>query len=661
MDALKKWNVCNWDRKRADELADELGISGELAGILWNREIRTREAAEAFLYPGEKQQFYDPFLMKGMKKAVERIVSAIREGENIVVYGDYDVDGITATSLLVYALRRLGAKVSYYIPDRQKEGYGFNAAALRGLKERGGELLVSVDCGIASVDEVAELSGELDIVITDHHLPGERIPDALAVIDPHQEDCPYPDKNLAGVGVAFKLCQALWRRWKNEDFADALEFVALGTVADIVPLVGENRKLVKLGLERMPHTAFPGLQALIEVSSLQGREINAGSVGFVLAPRLNAAGRIGDAREGVGLLLSESRDAADVIAMELNESNSIRQDIEKKILALAETQMDRMNTAEMHSIVLDGDGWHPGVIGIVASRLVDKYYLPTIIISRQGSVGKGSCRSIRGLHMYDALCACEKHLLGFGGHSQAAGLTIASDCIEAFRQAFDSYVAKTLRESDYTPSVNIEFELPPQEIRPAFVEELSLLEPYGMGNPKPMFACRGVRGRNARLIGRERQHLAFDLGTEAHPATALSWNRGAYLGIVNEETIDIVYTLQINEWQGRRTVEMVLQELGVAENERVFPERDLLVKIYSFLKRMQAGQGAIPMDDCALAVEFSGYFGHISLYSMKLGLQIFQELGLLCRDHEKKQYRLPAPKGKMDLLQSPSYRKHAEK
>ncbi len=657
---LKKWNIYRGDPGKIEALAKELGVSGEFAGILWNREIRSKAAAEAFLYPEEKQPFYDPFLMKDMEQGVARILAAVQGREKITVYGDYDVDGITATALLAHTLELLGGDVDYYIPDRQREGYGFNIPALQSLAERGTKLVVSVDCGIASLEETAALRGKMDLVITDHHLPGTSLPDALAVIDPHREDCSYPDKNLAGVGVAFKLCQALWRSLRDEEFMGDLEFVALGTIADIVPLVGENRKLVKLGLERMEHTEKPGLCSLIEVASLAGKEIGSGQVGFLLAPRLNAAGRVGSAGDGVKLLLAKDRETADPIAAFLDESNLRRQEIERELLALAEEKIRGMDLSKVHSIVLDGEGWHPGVIGIVASRLVDRYYLPTVIISRQGETGKGSCRSIKGLHMYDALCACESRLLGFGGHSQAAGLTLSVDSIGEFRRMFDEYAAKTLKEEDYVPSIHIEAEMDPRDMSLEFAEKLSLLEPYGMGNPKPVFACRGVRGKCAKAIGREGQNLAFEVGGKEHGMTAISWNRSAYVHVVNAEAIDMVYSPKVNVWQGKRSVELILQEWGPSEDEKIFPHRDMLAKIYSFLKGMREREGRIPADDCLLTFLFSKHYGHISLYSMKMGMRIFRELGLMREDPENDRYLLPKPRGKMDLMESPSYREHEE-
>lgn len=656
----KKWNVYREDADRISEFAGKLSIPETLAGLLWHRDIRTQEAAEAFLYPEEKQVFHDPFRMKDMDKAVERILRAIRDHEKITVYGDYDVDGITSTTLLTRNLRKLGGRADYYIPERREEGYGLNPRALQKLVSSGTDLIVSVDCGIASVEDVAAFSGKVDIVITDHHIPGQQLPSAVAVVDPHREDCSYPDKNLAGVGVSFKLCQALWRQEKQVQFEGDAELVALGTIADIVPLLGENRKLVRMGLDRLARTEFPGIRELIEVSGLLGRDIGAGQVGFMLAPRLNAAGRMGSAMDGVRLLLAGEEDVplARVLAAELNEKNTQRQQMEREILELAERKLSRMDLSKMHSIVLDGEDWHPGVIGIVASRLVDKYYLPTIIISRHGNLGKGSCRSIAALHMYDALCACERYLLGFGGHSQAAGLTLATDSISDFRRAFDTHVGEILQESDFCPSVNIEFELRPQEIDISLVEEIARLEPYGMGNPRPLFGSRGVRGFHARSIGREKQHLAFDLGDPDRRITAVYWNRASYANRVEAEALDIVYSPQVNEWQGRKSVELILEEMESAASERIFPERGILVKVYSMLRDMSSDPRGIPLDDCALTDAFAGHFGHISLYTMKCSLRIFQELGLLQPDGAEMRYRLPVPKGKMDLMESAFYRKH---
>ena len=652
---LKEWKLSAAVPEAAD-FARELGVTRSLANILWNRGICSREAAEVFLQP-EKQVFYDPFLLKDMDKAVTRIIEAIDHDEKIVVYGDYDVDGMTATTLLVHNLRALGASVDFYIPHREKEGYGFNQPALQSIAEGGAKLLVSVDCGIASVEDVAAMAGKLDIIVTDHHLPGENLPPAVAVVNPHRTDCPYPDKNLAGVGVAFKLCQALWQEMHGQTYEQDLEIVALGTVADIVPLLGENRKIVAAGLKKMRRSSFAGMRALVEVSDIRDDELNTGHVGFRLAPRLNAAGRIGSARKGVELLLTRDTAQAESLAMELDMLNSQRQTIEQDILAKAEAELAGVDVNNLPAIVVAGEKWNPGVIGIVASRLVDKYYKPVIVFSKQeDGICKGSCRSIEGLHMYEALAACHEHILQFGGHSQAAGLSVSMDELDNFRQAFAQVAADTLTPQDYVPKVKVEMELAPEEITFELVEELAKLEPFGMANPKPLFGVRGIRGTAAQAIGKEGQHLRFQVGTTEKPLTALLWNRSDYVGIVNSEVIDMVYSPAINEWQGNCSLQCMVDSIAPADGERIFPEREQLVAIYKFLYQIQQHEDYIPYTAEELTVDFCKRGSHISLYTMSLGLRIFQELNLLRMDLQENCYYLPKASGRMDLEASPTYR-----
>ena len=482
-----------------------------VAGFLVHRGLSDAAAARRFLYPETEQESYDPFLLRDMDKAVARICQAVEKKERIIVYGDYDVDGITATTVLVRCLRQLGADVSYYIPNRLTEGYGFKAEALRKIKDGGADLLVSVDCGISAVAEVAGIAAELDIVITDHHLPGPTLPAALAVVDPHRKDCTYPYEELAGVGVAFKLCQALWRELRQEEYEQDLELVALGTVADIVPLLDENRKFVKIGLQRMPHTAIVGLQALLAAADLKGKAITAGQVGFVVAPRLNAAGRVAAAAQGAELFLMEDPARAMELAAKLNVENSQRQELEHEILGEAEKQLRQIDTEKARVLVLAGEGWHPGVIGIVASRIVDRYYRPTVVIGIKDGIGKGSCRSIKGFHMYDALTASKDTLLGFGGHAMAAGLSVAADKIDALRASLDAFAAAHLSAEDYAPVLALEAELPPEAMDMKLLEDLAKLEPYGMGNPQPLFACFHIQGCRADAMGREKQHLKFEI------------------------------------------------------------------------------------------------------------------------------------------------------
>lgn len=656
----KKWRKYE-DIPHLREFAAKAGVSRLVAAALWHRGQRTPEAARAFLCP-EEQPFHDPLLMKDMEKAVARIGQAVAGQERIIVYGDYDVDGMTATALMLHNLRALGAEVDFYIPDRKSEGYGFNLGALQKIAADGAGLLISVDCGIASCEDVAAMQEQLDIIITDHHLPGAELPPALAVVNPHREDCQYPDKNLCGAGVAFKLCQALWQKLRGQEFEGDMELVALGTVADIVPLIGENRKIVKAGLQKLQDSDFLGIRALVEVAGLKDKEISAGHIGFQLAPRLNAAGRIGSARQGVTLLLSRDIDEAESLAQELDMLNSQRQAIEQEICQRAEEQLTRggQDPADLPALVVAGEGWNPGVIGIVASRLVDKYYKPAIVLSRQpDGVCKGSCRSIEGLHMYEALAACKAELLQFGGHEMAAGLSVREDKVDAFRRVFSEYAAGHLTEDDYIPKVTIEFEMEPSETSLELVEELARLEPYGMGNPKPLFGCRGLRGYEAQAIGGQKQHLRFQAGTQANPVTGLYWNHSELAPVINAEAVDLVYTPSVNEWNGRRYLQCQAESISPAEGERVFPERETLAAVYKYLHQLQAGQGRIPYTAAELAVAFSRARGHISYYTFSLALRIFRELDLLHESLTEQGYYLPPVAGKMDLSASPTFRRHS--
>lgn len=639
-------------------LAKKIGASELIAGVLWHRGIRTAAAAKEFLQP-EKQPFYDPYLMKDMDKAVARIITAIEQEEHITVYGDYDVDGMTATSLMLHNLRALGGKADFYIPDRQKEGYGLNLEALQYLAEQGTKLLLTVDCGIASVADVAAMKGKLDIIITDHHLPGAVLPEALAVVNPHRADCEYPDKNLAGVGVAFKLCQALWQKLENEKYERDLELVALGTVADVVPLLGENRHIVKTGLENMTNSTFAGIRALLKAADISDSRLNTGHVGFRLAPRLNAAGRIGSAVKGVHLLLAKDEGKAMELAMELDMLNSQRQAIEQEILQKAEASLKEQDLINLPAIVVAGENWNSGVIGIVASRLVDKYYKPVVVFSiQEDGVCKGSCRSIDGFNMYEALKLCQDYIIKFGGHAQAAGLSVAIAELDDFKQAFYKVAAAKLTPDDYIPKVEVEAELEPSKVTIDLVEELDKLEPYGMGNPKPLFGWKNIRAKSAMAIGSQGQHLRFQIGTDEALRTALFWNQGSMAGIVNAENIDIVYSPAINEWQGRRSLQCMINALNPAAGEKVFPERETLAEIYRLLYQIQQQEGKIPYNATELTIQFNQQRAHISLYTLSIGLRIFQELGILRTNLTEESYYLPKVTTKMDLSNSPTFSRH---
>ena len=641
----KKWTIVGQSDPSDRAFAEQLGVSSFLAGILRRRDITDVDEAEAFLHPERFQEYYDPFLMKDMNRAVARIRRAIEGSEKIVVYGDYDVDGITSTTLLVRALRKLGATADYYIPDRQ-EGYGLHTESLQRIAGTGVGLVVTVDCGIAGVAEIEALRGVLDIVVTDHHLPGDILPNAAAVVDPHRSDCEYPFRELAGVGVAFKLCQALFREIRNEEFEDDLEIVALGTIADIVPLLSENRKLVKLGLARMRETKLEGLRQLIEVSGLSGRDITSGQVGFVLAPRLNAAGRLETAMRGVELLMAEDEAKARDIALTLNELNSERQQVEADILEQAKQQLVSVDTSESRVLVVAGKNWHPGVIGIVASRLVDLYYRPTIVVSVQDGVGKGSCRSIKGFHLFDALTAVKDTLVQFGGHEMAAGLTVLPENIDALRQALEEYAKGHMKDEDYIPCLALEAELRPEEITIELVKELSCLEPYGMANPRPLFGCFEADGFDVRAIGREGQHLKFFLEGGEQPIQAIGWNMAEKATFVDRGPVDIAYMPELNEWNGKISVQCKLSELRSSEGQCPVITRDILGGIYLALKKMKN----IPRDVERLAKKCG-----VSSGTMTAALQIFEELGLALRNGTGVRLA-PAPKQKLRLDDSATYR-----
>lgn len=657
----KRWHIQKTDEEQCAALAAAIGKPPAMASLLLHRGITTAKEADIFLHP-ERQEFFDPFLMQDMDKAVERIASAIDKKEKIVVYGDYDVDGITATALLVHNLKELGADAEYYIPDRLKEGYGFNVEALQRLAAAGTQLLISVDCGISAVDVVREVADDMDIIITDHHLPGEALPAALAVLDPHRADCSYPCKDLCGVGVVFKLSQALWRKMRDKAYNDDLEIVALGTVADIVPLQGENRHIVKEGLAKMLDTSFLGLRALIEAAGLKDKVISSGQVGFVLAPRLNAAGRMGSALQGVDLLLTHDEGFARQTATQLNDVNTERQSIEKEIFAQAEQQMQEYDLTEHRVIVLAGEGWHPGVIGIVASRLVEKYYRPAVVISSKDGIGKGSCRSIAGFHMYEALQSCGQLLLGFGGHAQAAGLSLEMDKLDGLRTALDRFAVQHLGPEDYVPCIDIDFEMDPLAVTTSLIADIAELEPYGMGNPKPLFGCHDVRGSYAHALGRDGQHLKFQIESQGKRVDALYWHHAEMVPLVNAEPLDMAYVPGINEWNGHQSVQCVVNSFKSAQSAAVFPDRAVLGKIYLFLRSLQRAKGMIPFDEIELASLYAQAGGKMSPYTMGCARQIFQEIGLLARAGGEACQFLPLSSGqKLDLHQSELYCRGREK
>jgi single-stranded-DNA-specific exonuclease len=567
--STKRWVVKDPAQESVDMLTKDGSIPPLIARLLVNRGIVERQAAGRFL-SASLSDIHDPFLLLGMEKAVTRLATATRSREKVCVYGDYDVDGITSVALLLGFFRDLGVDCFYFIPLRLEEGYGLSEEGVKSVAAKGAKVIISVDCGITSVAE-AELCASLgvDLIITDHHMPGETIPPAFAVINPMQSGCPFPFKYLAGVGVAFNLMIALRSRLRDEghfiakdepNLRECLDLVALGTVADIVPLVDENRIFVKYGLMELTSSGRIGIQALKEVAGVTG-EVSCGAVGFRLAPRLNAAGRLEDAALGVELLLCGDRQKASEMAAKLDSSNTERQALEKAILldVLAKVR-ETPTLRNRKSIVLASEEWHPGVIGIVASRIVDLFHRPTILISLQDGNGRGSGRSIPKFHLHDALHACSEHLVKFGGHKYAAGLSIEETTLEAFIEGFDEVAGGLLSPDDLIPELAVDAVLKPEEISCELAEIVNALAPFGMGNPEPVFALEGAMVTEQKVL--KKRHLKLRLVVGEQKLEAIGFNMAE--GREIPEIVSIAFSLQVNEWNGRKSVQLKLKDIKTA-------------------------------------------------------------------------------------------------
>lgn len=566
-----RWELRPQDPAGAARLAREAGLPPLVARILAARGMQDGAAAKAYLTP-TLAQTHDPFAMRGIAEAVERIAAALAAREPIWIYGDYDVDGVTATAILHLTLTRLGAQPDYYIPHRMSEGYGLNDDALRQIAAEGARLVVTVDCGITAVAQ-AELAAELglDLVITDHHQPGPELPRAAAVVNPNQPECAYPFKGLAGAGVAFKLAHALLKRLQPEAedarafLKTLLDLVALGTVADIVPLEGENRALVHHGLAALRATRRPGLAQLFERASLTREKLNCGTIGFALGPRINAAGRTEHAFYGAELLLTESSQRAAELAEQLEQFNLNRRRIEQEIvdeaLRIAE------GYAGDHVIVVEQQGWHHGVLGIVASRLLARFYRPVLVLCVEGETAKGSARSIPGFDLHAALVACEGHLVRYGGHTMAAGLELAVKGIEAFRRAINAYAAEAMNETLLQPVLTIDTVAEERDLTPETVKSLDRLAPFGQANPKPVVMLKGCTLLERPRVLKEK-HLKLNLCTQGGKSiAALYWNAAEQAGEIEAlvgKPIDVAGALTVNVWNGRESVEMEVKNLRPA-------------------------------------------------------------------------------------------------
>ena len=566
----RRWRIRNTDSHVVAKLSQDAGISALHAALLVNRGITTEQQAGEFISPS-LSGLSDPFRMKGVEPAVQRILLAKSRGETLCIHGDYDVDGVTAVALLTSFFRAVSIPVCYLIPKRLEDGYGLSSEGVDEAKRLGAKVLITVDCGITSVVE-AEYCREsgIDLIITDHHTPGDIIPAALAVINPLQPGCTAPFNKLAGVGVAFKLAVAVRSRLRQEGFfenapepnlKEYLDLVALGTIADLVPLLGENRIIVAYGLKELAASSRPGISALKRVSAVKD-DVSTVDVGFRLAPRLNAAGRLDDAKRGVELLLTSDPEQAATLADELDAANRERQEIEKEILADA---LDRLKRDEgltgRTAVVLASENWHAGVIGIVASRVVERCHRPTILIALQDGEGKGSGRSIPAFHLYNALAASAEQLIKFGGHRQAAGISILEVNLAAFYDSFDAYAAENLTLEDLTPEYAVDAEIFPEDLGDQLLAIISSLKPYGMGNPEPLFLLRRVNVVSQRLINDA--HLKMALNVNGRSVDAIGFKLAGKLPA--SEFIDILFTPELNVWKGKETLQLRLRDIRTPE------------------------------------------------------------------------------------------------
>jgi single-stranded-DNA-specific exonuclease len=544
-------------------LAERLHLPEALAALLVQRGQSDVESARHYLRPA-LGDLSDPFILAGMGQAVEAITAAVRAGDTIMVHGDYDVDGQCATAVLTRALHAAGADVVPFVPHRLRDGYDFGAAGLNAARAAGASLVITCDCGITAVETVQEARAVgIGVVVTDHHLPGDELPPAIAVVDPQRPDDVSGLTSLCGTGIAFKLVQALVPALNlpvNLPYY-LLDMVALATVADVVPLQGENRILVKHGLKLLAESNWPGVRALVEACGLGNREIRAGHLGFILGPRLNAAGRIGDAADGLRLLLSDNMEEATGLARRLEGLNTERQALDQRILDEALGQVEQIgDLGRDASFVLAAEGWHPGVVGIVASRVVERYGRPAFLIAFDGDIGKGSGRSISRFDLHQALLACGDLLERFGGHQMAAGLTIRRENLDAFRERFGSIARDTLAPEDLGPEQRVDLVIELQEITYELERLCRYLEPCGTGNASPVFGVRGVRLAGRQRVGQGHLKGTLDDGRYRLPAIGFQWaDRVPWL---TDDPVDAAFRLELNEWNGRLCLQARLCAIG---------------------------------------------------------------------------------------------------
>ena len=555
----KKWEFYGKDEEIVKNIQDEFGLSRLLATIIANKNLKTKQEIEVFLNP-TRNDFHDPYLMPDMEIAVNRIIKAIENQEKVIIYGDYDVDGITSITVLKKFLADRGLEVDSYIPNRLDEGYGLNKSAIDKIVEQKYQLMITVDCGISGIEEIDYANSlGLETIVTDHHEPTEVLPNALAVVDAKRKDNKYPFNQLAGVGVVFKLTQAISKVYKldEKEYLKYLDIVCVGTISDIVPLVDENRVITKLGLKLVEVTRNIGLKALL--TSIGYKKIDSSAISFGVAPRINACGRMGKEQDALQLFLTENIVEATNISKRLNEYNRERQEIEKRIF---EEVLYKIENGEKDKpcIVLADNNWHHGVIGIVSSKVTEMYYKPSILICLENGEGKGSGRSIPGFDLHDALTKCDKHIDRFGGHSMAIGISVSEKNFEDFKNDFEKFVDNS-NIKDLTPIIKVDEEVTSRDINVKVVNDLSLLEPFGEANKMPVFMYKNLRINSIRALS-EGKHLKLTLKDEGLVIDAIGFNMGH---LVDEyllgDKVDVLGNLEINRFNGRESVQINLKDI----------------------------------------------------------------------------------------------------
>lgn len=671
---LRKWEVRPLDKERAAAFAQTYGVPFFLAMLMNIRGLDDAVHLREFL--GEGEPLSDPFLLKDMDKAAARITRAVDNMEKIAVYGDYDADGVTSTAMLYSYLETRGADVIFYIPQREGEGYGMNIGAVEYLKEQGVSLIVTVDNGISSVQEVARANElGIDVVVTDHHRPQEILPDAVAVVDAYRPDDTSPYKHFSGVGIAFKLLMALEDGAGDvEDLLEAYsDLAAIGTIGDIVPLTGENRTLIRAGLERLSQSDRPGVQALLENAGVAGKALTSTNVAFTLVPRINATGRMGAPERAVRLLISGYEEEAEVLSEEICADNEERRRVEAEIAEAAFVDIEAKGYMKDRVVVVDGENWHHGVIGIVASRVTERCGKPCMIISRGETEAKGSGRSIEGFSLFEAICACGDLLIKFGGHPMAAGITLKPENIEAFRKRINQYAAEHFPQMP-TQTVTLDCKLNPAALSVSMAQSLTQLEPFGNGNPQPVFGLFNMELSNVTPVGGG-GHLRLTLEKNGAVITAMRFNtKPEELPYHIGDKIDLAVQLEAREFRGQPSLTVIVRDMKFAafntekniaslasfekwqrgevlsaeDKNRLYPDRACLAAIYRALRTVNGKETD--------QVRFVSQFGKdMTLGLFKTALLVFEERGLVHSEIADDTFTatLIETSGKTDITRSP--------